>query len=113
MLRSVFTRFAFAFTNGSAPARRGGASIRSLCCGAGLLLLGACAEGSGEPCQIDSDCSDGLICLRAHGEDRGTCMDPKAIVPDAGKTPDAAEPGLPEDDAGGQDGGQPTDRDAG
>lgn len=34
--------------------------------------LAACSQGRGEPCQVDRDCDDGLVCVRGRAE-HGTC----------------------------------------
>jgi hypothetical protein len=123
MLRSALTRFVSVFVKhfalgGAAvlvkrfaPALRGGAAV---------LLLAACSQGESQPCQIDGDCDDNLICLRARASDRGTCENPKTVEQDSG-TPagDAGELPLPDagsDDAGSEDGGstgQSSSEDAG
>ena len=52
--------------------------------------LSGCKQGRGDRCQINSDCSGGLVCSAA----TGTCTDQTsggidAVVPDAGKGIDA------------------------
>jgi hypothetical protein len=44
--------------------------------------LGACRQGLGERCQIDSDCQEGLICSQAGTFP--TCRQPSANLPDSG-----------------------------
>jgi hypothetical protein len=88
-------------------------SIRPLCALAVLLLV-ACSQGEGEACQRNSDCDDGLICdITLDG--RGTCQDPDR--PGGGEMPDAAvdaaEPPLPDEDAGGLEPEPEPDEDAG
>jgi hypothetical protein len=58
----------------------------------GLALgLGACRQGLGDRCQIDSDCQDGLFCSSAGTFP--TCRQRSASLPDAstvdGPIPDA------------------------
>ena len=63
---------------------------------AALLLgpLAGCSQDEGEPCQLDRDCADGLICDIGRGSSRGTCQDP--ADPGAGDpTTDGAMPALP------------------
>jgi hypothetical protein len=69
------------------------------------LALAGCARDENESCQIDGDCDDGLICVRARSSERGTCEDPQKIEDagqaDGGELPDAAPlPPILEDDAG-------------
>ena len=75
------------------------------------LLLAACSQGKNEPCQLQSDCEDGLLCIIADGVARGRCESPSQA--DGGTPSDAAvdsgEPPLPSDDAGSEDGGGPGD----
>jgi hypothetical protein len=102
MLRSALICFVAIYR--SALALRGGARIyRSALMCAGLLLLSACSQGENDPCQIDSDCDSGLICVRARAAERGTCENPKTLQ-DAGiLTTDSGTTPLP--DAGNEDGG--------
>lgn len=77
------------------------------------LLLIACSQDSGEPCQKQSDCSDNLICDIAPRSDRGVCRaEPKEVdVDDTVQEADAqvvggGDPGggdVPGGDAGGDD----------
>lgn len=46
------------------------------------FALAACTQDSGESCQVDRDCGDGLVCDRGLSAERGTCIDPDDI--DAG-----------------------------
>jgi hypothetical protein len=92
-------------------------SIPGLCSSLVLcaLALGGCARGENDSCQLNGDCDDGLICVRARGSERGTCEDPDEIenAEDAGAIPDAAAlPPIGEDDAGASDAGA-VDTDAG
>jgi hypothetical protein len=91
MLRSALTRFAPPVFS------------RALLCAA-LVLLAACKMSENEVCQIDGDCSSGLICLRARSAVRGTCQNPKTLEQDSGVTGGAAGEG-PLPDAGELDGG--------
>jgi hypothetical protein len=88
MLRSALTRFAFVL----------------------LLPLCACSQGENQPCQIDGDCDDGLICVRAPRTERGTCENPKTLDQDASTSGGGAGEGpLPDAgaaaDAGTEDAG--------
>lgn len=64
------------------------------------LTLSACEQGEGQPCQVESDCSSGLVCCLGAAATRGTCGN----VEDDGcgdnepePTPDAASPSDEED----------------
>jgi hypothetical protein len=60
-----------------------------------VSTLVACTQGEGQTCQVDPDCSSGLVCLRCPGSARGACHVKTEIAcgnKDAGSTP--------EDDAG-------------
>jgi hypothetical protein len=71
------------------------------------IALMACGSDAGEPCQVQSDCSSGLLCCKTPGSGvatRGVCR-ASCPQPDAGVDvgPDVSEP---EEDAaldGGQD----------
>ena len=39
-----------------------------------LWSAAACSQGEGDPCQVTSDCSDGLICCPALQTPRGKCI---------------------------------------
>ncbi|HKP58167.1 MAG TPA: hypothetical protein VJV78_15650 [Polyangiales bacterium] len=59
------------------------------------LFAVACSQNEGEPCQVSSDCDDGLICCPARDTPRGTCITDKSC-------PATEVPSRPdeEDDAG-------------
>ena len=80
----------------------------------GLALTG-CSQGENESCQLSSDCDDGLICVRARGNERGTCETTDSLK-DAGTgpvdVPDAA-PLPPIDGAIDTDAGAAVEEDAG
>jgi len=60
----------------------------------------ACSQDENEPCQLNGDCADGLICVRAQRSERGACKDPGQVV-DSGMAPVGEEPPLtPDEDAG-------------
>jgi hypothetical protein len=82
MLRSSLIRFAFVL----------------------LLPLGACSQGENQPCQIDGDCDDGLICVRAPRTEHGTCENPKTVDQDASTSGGGGNEG-PLPDAGNEDAG--------
>lgn len=70
-----------------------------------LSAVAACSQSSGEPCQVNRDCDDGLICVIARGSERGTCERPSDVeetLPDAGEEPDPGRDDivLDEPDAG-------------
>jgi hypothetical protein len=44
-----------------------------------VCALAACEQDSGEACQVDRDCGDGLVCNRGVSAERGTCIDPDRI----------------------------------
>jgi len=88
-------------------------SLRRLSIRFSLLLLFAplarCLKDEGETCQLDGDCSSGLVCSIAPNTARGTCKTTAAAA-DAGGTTNAegdADVPLPKEDAAvaGQDGG--------
>jgi hypothetical protein len=74
---------------------------------AGLaLLLGACSQGADETCQIDGDCSSGLMCCIKNA-DRGYCTTQKACDSSTTVNTDAGPDGsslMSVDDAGGDAG---------
>ncbi|MFI5307654.1 MAG: hypothetical protein ACHQ53_09895 [Polyangiales bacterium] len=75
----------------------------------GVAALSACLADEGETCQVDSDCSSGLVCSIAPSTERGVCKTMAAAgdagLLDAGAEQDA-DTALPKDAAaGGQDGG--------
>lgn len=72
----------------------------SIGCLVGLvgLTLPACTQDEDEPCQVDSDCGDGLVCSIATAALRGTCL-PSGQV-------------MQESDAGDGDGDETVDPDA-
>jgi hypothetical protein len=72
--------------------------LRLLCSFVAVALL-ACTQGEGETCQNNRDCDDGLVCVETAGSDRSVCRSPEDIELDAGDV-DAAEPELPDEDAG-------------
>lgn len=75
-------------------------TIAQLCGGAlAAVLLLSCTQGANEPCQIDRDCTSGLVCRRGPGSDRGRCEDANRIVdePAAGLDASANDPPLPPD----------------
>lgn len=65
------------------------------------LLLAACSQSKGDPCQVTSDCGSGsgLLCCPAADTPRGVCIEatscPDQVI-DAG-SPDASEPNDGED----------------
>jgi hypothetical protein len=94
------------------------AVVAQLCCMLGLLLIAGCSQDDGQECQLDSDCSSGLVCDRAKLSERGVCRDPKTLntSKDAGAKSDAAEPHLSDEDSGapaGDDAGSSDHGDAG
>ncbi len=52
-----------------------------------LILLGACKQGEGEYCQVNSDCKDGLVC-----KNQTMTCGPDVAGGDAGSEPDARPP---------------------
>jgi hypothetical protein len=72
--------------------------LRLMCSFVAVALL-ACSQGEGETCQSDRDCDDGLKCVLAARSDRSVCRSPEDVELDAGDV-DAAEPELPDEDAG-------------
>jgi len=58
-----------------------------------LWSAAACSQSEGEPCQVKSDCDDGLICCPALQTPRGTCITDSVC-------PAAEEPDVEDDDAG-------------
>jgi hypothetical protein len=53
--------------------------------------LVACMQDEGQTCQVNPDCSSGLVCLRCPGSARGVChvkTDVACGSNDAGSTPD-------------------------
>lgn len=38
------------------------------------LCLAACSQSRGDPCQVNSDCSSGLLCCPAPVNARGVCI---------------------------------------
>jgi hypothetical protein len=79
------------------------------------LVLLACSQDRGEPCQRNADCSDGLECSISRGSARGTCEPPRDEEPeaDAGEQPDAGGPGIPNEDAAALEMDAGSDDDAG
>ena len=69
-------------------------AIASLGLGVGLGL-NACKQSEGEICQINDDCSSGLICNAATGK----CQTPGAGVIDGGPLIDASQIDAPPIDA--------------
>jgi hypothetical protein len=67
-----------------------------------VLLCAGCTQGDGDACQIDSDCSSGLVCTRTGGNERGRCQDANTSAATPVDDLDAAvvEPPLPEDLSG-------------
>lgn len=62
-----------------------------------LWTAAACKQSEGDPCQVDSDCDDGLICCPALQTPRGQCLsDPRC--PAVEETPSDA--GGTTDDSG-------------
>jgi hypothetical protein len=72
----------------------------------GVLLVNACKQGSGERCQIDDDCEEGLICTNQGfcGTDNPTPTFDAAIgdarADASGAEADAGEADASEADAG-------------
>jgi hypothetical protein len=60
----------------------------------------ACSQAKGDPCQVKSDCEDGLICCPALQTARGTCIEDD-VCP-AVEEPEPEEPDESTDDAGEQ-----------
>jgi hypothetical protein len=58
--------------------------------GAALLLGGACSQGEGERCQIDSDCSGDLVCPNG-ASGNGICTSRNSGNDDAAVTADARD----------------------
>ena len=83
-------------------------AVAPVACALGLLCAAGCSQDEGEQCQVDSDCSGSLMCLRALNSERGTCMKPGTKL-DAG-TPPSPDAATTKKDAGsagsGEDGGQ-------
>jgi hypothetical protein len=55
--------------------------------------LVACMQDEGQTCQVDPDCSSGLVCFRCPGSARGTCQvktDMACGNNDAGSNPEDA-----------------------
>jgi hypothetical protein len=67
-----------------------------------LSLLAGCTQGEGDPCQIDSDCSSGLVCRSSGGNERGRCerADTSPATPVDDLDAAVVEPPLPEDLSG-------------
>jgi len=71
------------------------------------VSLGGCLKDEGGPCQLQSDCSGGLICDLAPGTARGVCRTTATVDSGTGVSGDGGDVPLPADDAStaGQDGG--------
>jgi hypothetical protein len=86
------------------------ASIARLALVLAVVALSGCLKDEGETCQVDSDCSSGLLCSIAPSTERGVCKTAAAAADagpaDAGSEQDADMP-LPKQDAAvaAQDGG--------
>ncbi len=71
----------------------------------GFLSLSACKQTLGDPCQVSSDCGDGLVCVLPVGgtpQVGGTCQPPEGLDMgiDQGVSTDAASTNdLATDDA--------------
>ncbi len=82
---------------------------------AGLALSGlaACSQGANETCQIDGDCSSGLLCCIGKTADRGYCATKSQCSPDvavdaavdASASGDDSGPNMSLDDSGSGDAG--------
>ncbi len=62
-----------------------------------LVTVSGCKQGAGDRCNVDSDCGDGLICVRPPGgtpQSGGVCQTPGSTtgadmsMPDSGTVPD-------------------------
>jgi hypothetical protein len=75
---------------------------RILICALVATALLACSQDKDQPCQVDGDCDDGLICVGARRSERGTCEDPSNVdAAAAGSGGAAGETALnPDADAG-------------
>ena len=59
-----------------------------------LLTASGCKQGAGDRCEVDNDCSAGLVCYNPMGSN-GICTEhPGATVPDA--STDVSAPVLPD-----------------
>jgi hypothetical protein len=88
--------------SGIAERVRGGAL---LLCAAGFAFVVGCSQDEGEPCQVNGDCGDGLVCVRARGSERGLCEDENSKDAGAGGTSGAVDAAaLPNEDAGADSG---------
>ena len=63
--------------------------------------LAACSQDEGESCQLEGDCSSGLICCKG-AADRGYCStkDECENAPLDSGVPDASKPDANDDDSG-------------
>jgi len=60
-----------------------------------LLLFAGCTQGDGDACQINSDCSSGLVCSKTGANERGRCEDANTSAVTPVDDLDAAIPELP------------------
>jgi hypothetical protein len=67
-----------------------------------LVLCAGCTQGDGDACQIDTDCSSGLVCRRTGANERGRCEEANtsAVTPVDDLDAAIVEPPLPEDLSG-------------
>lgn len=68
-----------------------------------LLLVAACDQDNGAPCQANSDCASNFCCITS---DRGFCSDDpddKACGGSGGSAPDGGGQVVDGDDAGGDE----------
>jgi hypothetical protein len=84
----------------------------AFCALAATTTLIGCTTGEGDTCQLDRDCSDGLVCCPA-GLPRGTCEKPESdacLGKEPGADLDASLDASLGDDAGesGDDAGEST-----
>ena len=55
-------------------------TLLRVCVVGAVLVLAACDQDEGEPCQTDRDCASGLECNRAPGAERGDCVPPDEVT---------------------------------
>lgn len=51
---------------------------------AACLFVASCSQDSGESCQTDGNCGDGLVCCKSDAAERGYCGE--AADPECGRT---------------------------
>jgi hypothetical protein len=57
-----------------------------------LVLATRCGQGDGDRCEIDDDCSGGLVCDISPGRQDGVCREPGGTRPVDAAAPDRMNP---------------------